>query len=144
MLRQSPCGSVAAQQSLLILRETAAVVPEKHRDSLAVTGVDLSDNRGSIMEKMYFVYIITNAHNTVLYTGVTNDLIRRIHEHKNKQVKGFSGRYNLNKLVYFEQGTDVYEAITREKQIKAGSRQKKIDLIDEMNPEWLDLFKTLI
>lgn len=89
--------------------------------------------------KQYYVYIITNFTNTVLYTGVTNNLERRIYEHKNKLIRGFSAKYNLNKLVYFESGSDVNGAIMREKQIKAGSRVKKIKWIENMNPRWLDL-----
>jgi putative endonuclease len=87
----------------------------------------------------YFVYIMTNARNTVLYTGVTNNLMRRVLEHKDKTGSAFTKKYNVNKLVYFEAGSDVNQAIFREKQIKAGSRQKKIDLINSINPEWKDL-----
>lgn len=91
------------------------------------------------MEKYYYVYIMTNQHNTVLYTGVTNSLVKRVYQHKNKTYKGFTQRYNVGKLVYFEVFQDVYAAIHREKQIKAGSRQKKIDLVCSMNPNWNDL-----
>ena len=94
-------------------------------------------------EKTYCVYILTNAHNTVLYTGVTNNLFRRTMEHKTGKGGVFTRKYNLNKLVYFECGEDVNAAILREKQIKAGSRQKKIDLIKSINPEWKDLFEEL-
>jgi putative endonuclease len=82
---------------------------------------------------------MANVHNTVLYTGVTNDLQRRVLEHKGGK-RGFTTKYNVSKLVYFEYGDDVNAAILREKQIKAGSRQKKIDLINGMNAEWKDLF----
>jgi putative endonuclease len=92
------------------------------------------------MEREYCVYIMTNAYNTVLYTGVTNDLRRRVLEHKSGKGSVFVKRYNVNKLVYFEVTNRVEEAIYREKQIKGGSRQKKIDLINTMNPEWKDLF----
>jgi putative endonuclease len=92
------------------------------------------------MDKSYFVYIITNKNNNVLYTGITNNLIRRIYEHKEKIFKGFSAKYNLNKLVYFECTNDVKEDINREKQIKGGSRKKKLDLINSMNPNWEDLY----
>lgn len=95
------------------------------------------------MNKTYYIYIITNKNNNVLYTGVTNNLIRRIYEHKGKIIKGFSSKYNLNKLVYFENTNDVREAIKREKQIKGGSRKKKLDLINNMNPEWKDLCNKL-
>ena len=88
---------------------------------------------------MYYVYIITNKTNKVLYTGVTNDLQRRMYEHKNKLVDGFSKRYNLCKLVYFEETTDVYSAISREKEIKGWLRSKKDTLINNVNPTWVDL-----
>jgi putative endonuclease len=78
---------------------------------------------------MYYVYMLTNWSNKVLYTGVTNNLERRLYEHKNKLVKGFTEKYNVNKLVYFDSTTDVKAAITREKQIKGWTRQKKNDLI---------------
>jgi putative endonuclease len=89
----------------------------------------------------YCVYIMSNAHNTVIYTGITNDLQRRVIEHKSGAGSSFTRRYNLTKLVYFESGDDVSIAIAREKQIKAGSRKKKIDLIESVNPEWKDLFE---
>ena len=82
---------------------------------------------------------MTNAYNTVLYTGVTNNLTRRVTEHRSGKGSQFTARYNLKKLVYFECGSDVETAIFREKQVKAGSRQKKIDLINSMNPDWKDL-----
>ncbi len=87
------------------------------------------------MSKQYFIYII-NKNNTVLHTGVTNDLKRRVYEHKEKLIEGFTKKYNINKLVYYEVFEDVYNAISREKQIKGGSRQKKLDLINCMNKEW--------
>ena len=90
-------------------------------------------------KKQYCVYIMTNAHNTVLYTGVTNDLIRRVSEHKSGSGSKFTSKYNVTKLVYYECGDDVNTAIFREKQIKAGSRKKKIDLINGMNLKWKDL-----
>lgn len=80
----------------------------------------------------------------MLYTGVTNDLIRRIYEHKEKIIAGFTKKYNVNKLVYYEIFTDINSAIAREKQIKAGSRQKKIDLVNSMNPQWCDLYDGLL
>ncbi|MHC1684848.1 MAG: GIY-YIG nuclease family protein [Clostridiaceae bacterium] len=88
----------------------------------------------------YYIYIMTNRSNTVLYTGVTNDLDRRVQEHRSAQNHGFTGRYKVHKLVYYEEYDDIEEAILREKQIKGGSRQKKIDLINELNPKWEDLF----
>jgi len=92
-------------------------------------------------ERQYFVYIVTNKNNTVLYTGITNELVRRVWEHKEKQIKGFTSRYKITKLVYYEIFEAAYDAIAREKQIKAGSRQKKLDLINNVNPEWKDLYK---
>jgi putative endonuclease len=83
---------------------------------------------------------MTNPHNTVLYTGVTSDLKRRIGQHREKQIEGFTKRYNAVKLVYYEAFPDIRSAIEREKQIKAGSRQKKVDLIVSANPQWRDLF----
>ena len=83
---------------------------------------------------------MTNRYNRVLYTGVTNNLERRVLEHRSGKGSKFTSKYNAKKLVYFECGNNVNEAIAREKQIKAGSRQKKIDLIAEMNPKWHDLY----
>ena len=85
-------------------------------------------------EKQYYVYLMTNAHNTVLYTGVTNKLQRRVLEHKSGKGSEFTKKYNLTKLIYFESGDDINVAIAREKQIKAGSRKKKIELIENLNP----------
>ena len=91
----------------------------------------------------YCVYIMTNSHHTVLHTGVTNDLRRRVWEHKNRTGGLFTKKYNIDKLVYFEAGDNIEQAIFREKQIKAGSRKKKIDLINGFNPEWKDLYEEL-
>jgi len=91
------------------------------------------------MARGYYVYIMTNQRNGVLYTGVTNDLRRRVYEHKAKLVGGFATRYNLHKLVYFEVAENPGAAIAREKQIKAGPRRKKIELIETMNPSREDL-----
>jgi len=88
-----------------------------------------------------YIYILTNKHHTVLYTGVTNNLSRRVKEHKEKVNKGFTKRYNVDKLVYYEIFDNIYDAICREKQIKAGSRQKKIDLVNSINSEWKDLIE---
>ena len=99
---------------------------------------------GDFLNKNYYVYILTNKNNTVLYTGVTSDLIKRIYQHKEKLVEGFTKKYNINKLVYYEMFTDIKTAITREKQIKAGSRIKKIDLINAKNKEWKDLYFEII
>ncbi len=96
------------------------------------------------MEKGGAIYILANSHNTVLYTGVTNDLMRRIYEHKNGiDLKSFSTKYNVSKLVYFESFHSIEEAILREKQIKGGSRKKKKNLINSINPEWKDLWEEI-
>ncbi len=87
----------------------------------------------------YYVYIITNKTNSTLYIGVTNNLDRRIHEHKNKLVEGFSSKYNLYKLVYMEIYNDINQAIEREKQLKKWSRSKKNKLISDFNPQWAEL-----
>ncbi len=87
----------------------------------------------------YYVYIITNYNNTVLYVGVTNDLKRRMYEHKNKLVDGFSKKYNLNKLVYYETTSSIVSAIEREKKLKHLLRKQKEKLINDLNPEWKDI-----
>jgi len=94
-------------------------------------------------KKQFYVYIMTNKANTVLYTGMTNDLRRRVYEHKQKLIEGFTRRYNLVKLVYYEAFRDSASAIRREKQIKAGSRKKKEELIKSINREWRDLYGQL-
>ena len=91
----------------------------------------------------YFVYILSNRNNTTLYTGVTNDLYRRVRQHKSGKGSEFTSKYNLTKLVYYEVFENIYDAINREKQIKGGSRQKKIELVEETNPAWIDLFTEL-
>lgn len=93
--------------------------------------------------KQYFVYILANYRNNVLYTGITSNLVKRVYEHRNKLIRGFTSKYNVNKLVYYEVFGDVENAILREKQIKAGSRQKKINLITRLNPEFKDLFSEI-
>ena len=108
----------------------------------AGTGSAISDTI-AVVDKQYYVYIMTNNRNTVLYVGVTNDLIRRVYEHKEKLADGFTRKYNIVKLVYYEVCEDVQSAILREKQIKAGSRQKKVQLINGMNREWHDLYDEL-
>ena len=95
------------------------------------------------MARQFYVYIMTNKGNTTLYTGMTSDLRKRAYQHRNKLIVGFSLRYNTVKLVYFEIFMDAWNAIRREKQIKAGSRQKKIDLVNGFNPEWRDLYDEL-
>ena len=90
------------------------------------------------MSKQYSVYIMTNRSGT-LYIGVTNDLLRRVHEHKTKQIEGFTKQYHLTRLVYYEAGSDIREGIAREKQLKGWRRSKKLDLINSFNPKWEDL-----
>lgn len=95
--------------------------------------------------KLFYIYIITNKNNTVLYTGVTSNLVERVFQHKNKTFpNSFSAKYNCNKLVYYEEFQSINEAIIREKQIKGGSRKKKIQLIESLNPNWEDLFDSFI
>jgi putative endonuclease len=91
------------------------------------------------MRKTYYVYLLTNWNNRVMYVGVTNHLERRIYEHKNKLIEGFTKKYNVDKLVYFEMTPDVLAAIEREKQIKKWRREKKDRLVIAANPEWKDL-----
>ncbi len=91
------------------------------------------------MTRQYYVYILTNPRRTALYTGVTNDLARRIWEHRSGRGGGFSAKYHCTHLVLYEVFRDSYNAIAREKQIKAGSRRRKVQLIERINPEWRDL-----
>ena len=97
-------------------------------------------NSKSMEIHLYFVYILTNANHKVLYTGVTNDLERRCYEHRQKKIKGFTKKYNVDKCIYFEKFELVNLAITREKQIKGYSRLKKNALIDQFNPGWKELY----
>ncbi len=93
----------------------------------------------------YYVYILSNSQNNVIYVGVTNDLIRRMYEHKNHMDKGsFTARYNVDKLVYFESTSDVDAAIAREKQIKGWNRNRKNKLVQMKNPNWEDIYETLL
>lgn len=96
------------------------------------------------MEKEYYIYILSNKYNSVLYTGITNNLVRRVYEHKNKLCHGFTKKYNTDKLVYYEMCADTLSAIAREKKIKAGSRKKKILLVESMNIEWIDLYPAIL
>ena len=95
------------------------------------------------MGKVFFVYIMSSKKNSVLYTGVTNDLKRRVYEHKENLLDGFTRKYHVDKLVYYEATEDAASAISREKQIKVGSRQRKIDLVNSMNPDWIDLYDNI-
>lgn len=96
------------------------------------------------MEKKGYVYILSNKNNTTIYTRVTSNLPKRIYEHKNHLIDGFTKKYNLDKLLYCEVHKTILSAIQREKQIKAGSRKKKIDLINSLNPDWKDLTKDFL
>lgn len=96
------------------------------------------------MMNSYYVYLLTNKKNGTLYIGVTNNLIRRIHEHKNGLVPGFSKKYALDKLVYYEKTSDIMSAIIREKRLKKWNRNWKIELIEKNNPEWMDLYNSLV
>ena len=95
------------------------------------------------MERSYCIYIMTNKHNTTIYTGVTNNHIGRVDQHRKGEIKGFTQKYNLHKLVYYEVYEDAPSAILREKQIKSWKRRKKLDLINTLNPEWNDLYSEL-
>ena len=95
------------------------------------------------MDKQFYVYIMANKKNSVLYTGITSDLEKRIYEHRQKLSPGFTSKYNINKLVYYEVFEDSYNAFSREKQIKGGSRNKKISMVESMNKNWKDLFDDL-
>ena len=95
------------------------------------------------MVKDSYVYIMANATNKVLYVGMTNDLVKRVYQHKNKVTPGFTSKYNVNKLVYYEAGQDIRSIIEREKQIKRWRCEKKETLIKKMNPEWKDLYNEI-
>ncbi len=90
-------------------------------------------------QREYYVYLLTNWNNRLMYVGVTNNLIRRVYEHKTKHATGYTEKYNINKLVYFEVTSDIDDALNREKQIKKWRRSKKNNLINKMNPHWKDL-----
>ncbi|MEE9441980.1 MAG: GIY-YIG nuclease family protein [candidate division Zixibacteria bacterium] len=94
--------------------------------------------------KEYYIYIMASERNGTLYIGVTNDLVRRAYEHKNKLIEGFTKKYGIHKLVYFEQTSDVESAIAREKQMKKWNRKWKLRLIEESNPGWKDLYNKLV
>ena len=94
--------------------------------------------------KLYYVYILASKRNGTLYIGVTNDLIRRVYEHKNDIIDGFTKKYKVHMLVYYELANDIYNAIQREKRIKKWERKWKMELIEEMNPDWHDLYEDLV
>ncbi len=94
---------------------------------------------------MYYVYILANSNNNVIYTGITNNLPRRVYEHKHHLIKdSFTARYNVDKLVYYEATESVYAAISREKQIKGWNRKRKNQLIETMNPQWVELYERIL
>ena len=93
--------------------------------------------------KQYFVYIMTNKPNGVLYIGVTSDLVKRCYQHKNNLADGFTKKYHLHQLIYYEDTSDVYEALTREKRLKKWRREWKLDLINKFNPSWNDLYNNI-
>ena len=93
----------------------------------------------------YYVYILTNNHKNVIYTGITNDLVKRVYEHKNHLDKGsFTARYNVERLVYFEVSSDIDSAIEREKQIKGWNRKRKEKLVESKNPNWEDIYEKIL
>jgi putative endonuclease len=96
------------------------------------------------MAGQYYVYLLASKRNGTLYIGVTSDLVKRVHEHKNDLIEGFTKKYNVHKLVYYEATEDINSAITREKQLKKWKRDWKIELIEKSNPEWKDLYFELI
>jgi len=130
------CEEPQATRQSLEGREVIKGLPRFARNDIRKKAGNLW---GGNVDKKYYVYIVTNKGNRVLYTGVTSNLVKRTYEHKGKLVSGFTKRYNLTRVVYYEIFDDIGSAISREKQIKAGSRQKKIDLINGMNSEWRDL-----
>ena len=105
-----------------------------------VSSFGLTEGSRVTQMKSYYVYMLANKKYGVLYIGVTSDLIRRIYEHKNDLIKGFTNKYNTHDLVYYEIHTDIHDAIKREKRLKAWNRMWKVELIDRFNPEWRDLY----
>ncbi len=93
---------------------------------------------------MYYVYILTNKTDKVMYIGVTNDIVRRVYEHRNHMIDGFTAKYNVTKLVYVESAPDVRDAIQREKQLKGWTRAKKNALVETVNPKWEDMWETIL
>jgi len=93
--------------------------------------------------KLYFVYILSNKSNNVTYIGITNNLARRVYEHKNKMVEGFTSKYNVDKLIYYEEYKETQYALNREKQLKGWTKVKKANLINKLNPEWKDLYNQI-
>ncbi len=115
--------------------------PRLHEDKLRRESISQSTNK---MERDYFTYILSNKPYGTLYIGVTNDLLGRVYQHKKKLVKGFTKKYSVNRLVYYESCGDINAAIQREKRLKKWNRQWKIRLIEDFNPEWKDLYPELL
>lgn len=120
------------------------VIARRHDETILCANNQIYNARMHYMEKQFYIYILSSNNNSVLYTGVTSDLIRRVYEHKNKLCPGFTGKYNVNKLVYYEVYFDPVSAIEREKQLKGGSRKKKINLFEAENRKWDDLYYGLL
>ena len=108
------------------------------------SSIKLNDKQIASTGNQYYIYMVTNYTNNVLYTGVTNNLIKRIHQHKEKYTESFTKKYNCNKLVYFEIYQDINQALEREKYIKKKKRDFKNSLVNSINPNWLDLFEFII
>jgi putative endonuclease len=121
-----------------------SVVARRRQADEAIFDSLLHDGAPFARMGQYYVYLLTNFTNTVIYTGVTNDLLRRVQQHRERVNGAFTSRYNVWKLVYYEATGDVASAIAREKQIKGGPRRRKIALIESMNPGWRDLFQGLL
>ena len=96
------------------------------------------------MDRRYWVYMLASRHNGTLYIGATSDLINRVWQHKNRVVEGFSKQYDIDRLVWFEEQSDAYSMVTRERQLKKWNREWKVRLIEERNPEWHDLYASLL
>lgn len=131
------------EMPILSLREVVIARSRYCEECFSTTRQSHAQRRSNLMSKQMFVYIMTNKNNTVLYTGVTNNLKRRTLEHREGIKASFTKKYNVHKLVYYELFSEPYCAIAREKQIKAGPRRKKMELINTMNPDWHDLFQHL-
>jgi putative endonuclease len=143
VFRLVAAGGPRHRSGILSLRaERSNLASDTFCTEIAATPAAPRNDIGNVdMLKQYCVYILTNRRHTVLYTGVTGDLQRRVYQHREKLLSGFTSRYNVSK--YYECTDDASGAIAREKQIKAGPRRKKIELVDSFNPTWRDLFDDL-
>jgi putative endonuclease len=140
-IRCSKCRPLTKSRTCQARFRSCLVIASEAKPSAAIS-FDILDC-SPMKTQQFFVYIMTNKGNAVLYTGITNNLRRRVYEHKEKLIEGFTKRYNVVKLVYYEAFGDCLSAIQREKQIKAGSRKKKEALINSVNREWRDLYEGL-